>query len=225
MTTTTVTKGATSAMSARQALPGRVRYSLCVVVAAIVLILDQATKMIAVETLAEREVVAAPLPLVEWYRLTNEDAAFGIPGLFTGMFVVVTIVVVVLIVRALPRTDRLSMALAYGLVVGGALGNGADRLFREPGFPDGGVVDFINIGFWPTFNLADTAIVTGAALLVVLLLRADREAQQREKAAAERESVRPPAGSPQDGRRAGEGSGGHGPGAADVEGAAADERR
>lgn len=179
----------------RRPLPGSMRYALCAIVAGIVLVLDQATKLIATETLeANAPPVDTLLPLVEWRLLTNPDAAFGIPG-FTGMFLVVTVLVVVLIARVLPRTDRLSMAVAYGLVVGGALGNAGDRLFR--GFPDGEVVDFISIGFWPVFNLADTGIVIGAAMIIGLLLRADREARRRERAAADHESVRPQDGSPQ----------------------------
>lgn len=176
-------------------LPGSMRYALCAIVAGIVLVLDQATKLIATETLeANAPPVDSALPLVQWRLLGNADAAFGIPG-FTGMFLVVTVVVVVLIARVLPRTDRLSLAVAYGLVVGGALGNAGDRLFR--GFPEGKVVDFISIGFWPVFNLADTGIVIGAAMIIALLLRADREARRRERAAADHESVRPGDGSPQ----------------------------
>lgn len=170
------------------------RYAVCVIVAGIVLVLDQATKLLAVETLESNDPVDSWLPLVQWRLLTNPDAAFGIPG-FTGMFLIVTVVVVVLIARALPRADRLSMALAYGLVVGGALGNAGDRVFR--GFPQGEVVDFVDIGFWPTFNLADTGIVIGAVLIVVLLLRAERETRHDQQAAAQRESVRPADGSPQ----------------------------
>lgn len=190
-----MTDGTASTGEVRRPLPGNMRYALCAIVAGIVLVLDQATKLIATETLtANAPPVDSALPLVQWRLLTNPDAAFGIPG-FTGMFLVVTVVVVVLIARVLPRTDRLSMAVAYGLVVGGALGNGGDRLFR--GFPDGKVVDFISIGFWPVFNLADTGIVIGAAMIVALLLRADREARRRERAAADHESVRPGDGSPQ----------------------------
>lgn len=176
----------------RRPLPGTMRYALCVIVAGIVLVLDQATKLIATETLQATTAVDSALPLVQWRLLGNDGGAFGIPG-FTGMFLIVTVVVVVLIARVLPRTDRLSLAVAYGLVVGGALGNAGDRLFRA----DGEVVDFISIGFWPVFNLADTGIVIGAAMIVALLLRADREARRRERAAADHESVRPEDGSPQ----------------------------
>lgn len=189
-----MTDGTASAGGSRNPLPGGMRYAVCVIVAGIVLVLDQATKLLAVTTLDGP--VDSWLPLVEWRLVRNPDAALGIPG-FTGMFLIVTVVVVVLIARALPRADRLSMALAYGLVVGGALGNAGDRVFR--GFPQGKVVDFIDIGFWPTFNLADTGIVTGAVLIVVLLLRAEREMRHDQQAGAQPEGAQPESARPGDG--------------------------
>lgn len=179
----------TSALS-RRPLPGRLRYWLCIVVAGIVLVLDQATKVIAEHSLTFGQSVDSSLPLVEWQLVYNDGGAFGVPG-FTGMFVVVTLAVIVLVAKALPRADRLSMALAYGLVSGGALGNVGDRLFRAPGFPDGEVVDFIALGMWPNFNLADVAIVVGAGMIVVLLWRVGSESRELEEAASGRESVRP----------------------------------
>ena len=58
-----------------------------------------------------------------------------------------------------------------GLVAGGGLGNLVDRVVRDPGGMQGRVVDFIHFHFWPTFNLADSAIVVGAALLILVELR------------------------------------------------------
>lgn len=188
-TTATVINGMASVDGSPRPLPDNLRYALCAIVAGIVLVLDQATKLLAVTTLDGP--IDSWLPLVEWQLVRNDGAALGIPG-FTGMFLIVTVIVLVLIARALPRADRLSMAVAYGLVVGGALGNAGDRLFR----PRGAVVDFIDIGFWPTFNLADTGIVLGAGLIVVLVLRAEREARHGTQADAGRESVRPASGSP-----------------------------
>ena len=146
----------------------------CAAVAAVWVVLDQATKLLATRVFA-----AEPVDL-GWVRLVdvrNENAAFGIPG-FPGLFLLVTVVVVTLVVRTLPRTDSVSVGAVYGMVIGGALGNGIDRLFRAPGFPAGGVVDFIDLGWWPVFNIADIGITCGAALLVLLLSRAERE--QRE---------------------------------------------
>jgi signal peptidase II len=66
--------------------------------------------------------------------------------------------------------------VALALVLGGALGNVSDRLFRAPGFLHGAVVDFIKVGSWPTFNVADSAITIGAVLLVVWSLLSSRSA-------------------------------------------------
>jgi signal peptidase II len=149
--------------------------------------LDQVTKALAVATLeAQRTVVDLGIFDLRLHR--NPNGAFSIPGLFPGLFVVVTVAVVVLVVRALPRTDRLSLAVAYGLVTGGALGNVTDRILRTPGFPDGAVVDFIDFRWWPIFNVADMGIVVGALLIAGLMTVVDRE--QREAALAES----PPAG-------------------------------
>lgn len=181
----------TPAAPRRRALPGRLVYAVCAGVAAIWVLLDQATKVIAVETLQGRGVVDAGLGgLLQWELVRNTNAAFGIPG-FTGMFVLVSIVVVAVVARVLPRTDRLSLAFAYGLVTGGALGNLVDRLLRTPGFPDGGVVDFIRIGWWPKFNLADVGITVGAALILLLMFLVEREEREREAARAGTSSVRP----------------------------------
>lgn len=175
----------------RRPLPGRLAYVVAGGTAAIWYLLDQATKVLAVKTLEGRGTVDAGLGgLLEWQLVRNPNAAFGIPG-FTGMFVIVSVIVLVLVVRALPRTDRLLLAFAYGLVAGGALGNLTDRVLRAPGFPDGAVVDFIKIGWWPTFNIADAGIVTGAALIVLLLLLADREERAREHVRSSHRSVRP----------------------------------
>ncbi|CAN5138187.1 signal peptidase II [soil metagenome] len=164
-------------MSARRlrgrAAPARAVHWVWAGVAAFWVVLDQATKVLAVETLADGTVHLSWLDL----RLVrNPGGAFSLPGL-PGLFVVVTVVVLVLVVRALPRTDRLSLAAAYGLLTGGALGNGLDRVLRAPGFPSGHVVDFIDLRWWPVFNVADIGIVTGAALVAVLLSSSDRSGE------------------------------------------------
>jgi len=133
------------------------------------LALDQVTKQIAVTTFGERPV---DLGFARLVLVRNPDAAFGIPG-FPGMFLIVTVVVLVLVARTLPRVTSVAVAVAYGLVVGGALGNAIDRVVRPPGFPAGAVIDFIHLGPWfPwTFNVADSGITVGAAFLIVALWR------------------------------------------------------
>ena len=90
----------------------------------------------------------------------------GIPWLF----VTISLLVVAAIVLASRRLPTTSSAVGLGLVLGGAIGNLIDRAIRGPGF-SGEVVDFIDLQVWPIFNLADSAIVVGAAILLIAGLR------------------------------------------------------
>lgn len=148
-------------------------YSLWALVAVGWLLLDQGSKVLAVRALEGRPPI--DLGVIDLRLVRNPGGAFGIPGLFPGLFVLATVVVIVLVLRALPHTDRLPLAFAYGLVTGGALGNVVDRIVRDPGFPVGRVVDFIDLGWWPVFNLADSGIVVGAFLMVLFLGKQERE--------------------------------------------------
>jgi signal peptidase II len=138
-------------------------------VVACVVAVDQLTKALAVSVFAEHPI---DLGVVSLVLIRNPNAAFGIPG-FPGLFLLVTLVVTVLVVRSLPRSPGPWVTFAYGMVIGGALGNAIDRVFRPPGFPSGAVVDWIYPGWFPAFNIADSAITVGAALLVLLLARAE----------------------------------------------------
>jgi signal peptidase II len=135
-------------------------------VGALVVAADQITK-----SLAEADLRQGPVHLVGPLSLTltyNRGSAFS---LFTGwapLLAVVAVVLVVVLAVLASRTRRLPVAVALGLVIGGALGNLADRLFRGHG---GAVVDFVDLRFWPTFNVADAAIVIGIVVLVILLWR------------------------------------------------------
>lgn len=171
----------------RHPLPGRLVWVVAVGVAGLITVLDQATKVLAVEHLPGSPI---DLGVVTLRLVLNPNAAFGIPG-FPGMFLLVTVIVTLLIGRLLASTDRLWLAFAYGLVVGGALGNGLDRALREPGFPEGAVVDFLDLGWFPVFNVADSAISVGAVLLVVLLFLREREEAEASAGGGDEESVRP----------------------------------
>lgn len=178
---------ASAAPTPRRALPGRLVWVVALGVAGFVWVLDQATKLLAEWHLADDPVDLGALALT---LVRNPNAAFGLPG-FTGMFLIATVVVLALIARMLVTADRLSLALAYGLVAGGALGNATDRGLREPGFPDGAVVDFIDVGWFPVFNVADSAISVGAVLVIGLLLLSDRERAREDRARERHQSVRP----------------------------------
>lgn len=150
----------------------RLIYAVTGLVASIWILLDQATKQLAVVRLEGRPPV--DLGVLDLNITRNPGGAFSVPGLFPGLFILVTLVVLVLVARTLPHTDRLSLALGYGLVTGGAVGNAIDRAFRDPGFPAGEVVDFIDLRWWPIFNVADIGIVVGAALVALLIIRLER---------------------------------------------------
>lgn len=178
----------------RRAHPGGLVMVTTVGVGLILLLLDQATKVLAVHTL-EMQGRIVDVGFLSLNTIRNSGGAFGIPGI-PGMFIVVTIVVLVLVARALPKTDRLSLALAYGLVCGGALGNVTDRVFRDPGFPSGAVVDFFQIGWWPIFNIADIGIVAGALSIALLMTLMEREQRKHDDAAASDASIRPDTSTP-----------------------------
>lgn len=138
-----------------------------------VVALDQASKAWAVRRLADGpvEIVGPDVAL----RLTrNSGGAFSLFRGYTALLAVLAVVFAVVLARAVQRTDNRLVLVALALVLGGALGNLVDRLVRSPGFLRGHVVDFVDLGPWPTFNAADAAITVGAALLVVGLFREDR---------------------------------------------------
>jgi signal peptidase II len=104
----------------------------------------------------------------------NTGGAFSLFQGFTPLLALLAAGLAVLLVRALRRTDDTWVIVALALVLGGAVGNLVDRIVRSPGFFRGAVIDFVSIGGFPTFNVADAAITVGAVLLVVRVLFADR---------------------------------------------------
>lgn len=144
-----------------------------VIVAAALVVLDQATKELAEILLRPGVFVPWLGSRVGWQLVYNPGGAFGIPAP-SWLFLGVTAIVTVIVARALPRTASLTHAAAYGLLLAGAIGNVIDRLFRSGppsgrGFADGFVVDFVAWGSFPRFNLADSAITVGFVLLVIVL--------------------------------------------------------
>lgn len=146
-----------------------------------VVVLDQLTKVWVIAQLSD-----APLPIVGddvELRLTgNSGGAFGLFTNATIVLAVLAIVLSVVLARAVRRArDRWSV-VALSLVLGGALGNLLDRLFRAPGFLRGEVVDYVRVGSFPSFNVADSAITIGAILLIVIALRTPADGTPTEPA-------------------------------------------
>lgn len=140
------------------------------------LLIDQATKALAVRLLAPAGAVRHELPGPITLQLTFNDGGangFDAPWWF---FIVVTVVVTVLVAHRLPRIRSTYEASAYMMLLAGAWGNGLDRILRtgdpgDPRFFHGHVVDSLASARFPTFNIADVAITVGFLLLMVALLR------------------------------------------------------
>ena len=146
--------------------------------AAAVLVADQLVKYLVVADLAGRPPLDVIGSLVQLHYTTNSGGAFS---LLTGaplFFGIMALVIVGGIVYASRRPQPLSMLVVLGLILGGALGNLTDRLLRGEALLRGEVVDFVKVGIWPVFNLADSCIVVGGLLLAILLGRAERDQDQ-----------------------------------------------
>jgi signal peptidase II len=139
-------------------------------VAAATLLLDQATKWWALQALAD-----GPVDLVWTLRLRltfNTGAAFSLGAGWGGLIAMLAIAVVAAMVWFGRSVASIGGAVALGLVLGGAMGNLADRVFRaDDGILSGAVVDFIDLQWWPVFNVADIAVVCGGVLLLLTTLR------------------------------------------------------
>jgi signal peptidase II len=173
--------------SAGEADGAPARPTLYVVVVAVVVLLDQVTKVVAQQNLRLYD----PVPVIgDWFRLTyiyNPGAAFGIHmGEWSRIgFITLAVLAVIFLFymyRTTPASDRLRL-VAISLVTGGAIGNVIDRL-RSPR----GVIDFFDFGIgatgprWPVFNVADIGVTVGALLLAVSLWREETELKKEEDA-------------------------------------------
>jgi signal peptidase II len=142
------------------------RWALIGAVALVVLALDQLTKWWALHELDTRTI---DLPWTLRLNLTlNRGAAFGLGSRYAPVIALAAVCVVVVVLGTTRGLDARWPRVGVGLVLGGALGNLADRVFREgTGFLGGAVVDFVDLQWWPVFNVADAAVVIGGILLLL----------------------------------------------------------
>ena len=146
------------------------------VVAACALAADAISKILVVDHLPEPKHVRLLGGALYLDQARNSGAAFSVGTGFTLVLSVIAVAVVVLILRQALKLRSVGWAVSLGLILGGALGNLVDRVFRHPGFGRGHVVDWISVfgpdgERWPIFNLADSAVVCGAILAAILALR------------------------------------------------------
>ncbi|EFK99227.1 signal peptidase (SPase) II [Streptomyces sp. SPB78] len=161
------------------------------VVAVLVYAVDLVSKLLVVARL-EGHGDGSVQVIGDWLRLTairNSGAAFSMGEAYTIVFTIIAVGVIVVIARLARKLHSLPWAVALGLLLGGALGNLTDRVFRSPGVFRGAVVDFIAPKGYAVFNLADSAIVCGGILIVLLSFRGldpDGTRHRDEKAAEEK---------------------------------------
>ena len=143
------------------------RLLVVLVLAAVVIGLDQATKQWALSGLGDGQTVTLPTGFIHLHLLVNAGAAFSFATGETWVITVCATAAVLAIPWIALRARSWLLVVALGLLLGGAAGNLIDRLARAPGPGRGRVVDFIDYHGWFTGNVADIAIVVSAALLIV----------------------------------------------------------
>jgi signal peptidase II len=154
------------------------------IIAAVVVAIDQTTKAIAVSRLADGESVRALDGILHWTLQRNPGSAFGLFRHFPVAFTILAAIIAVGILAGAPRVrDRLT-AISLGLVLGGAVGNLVDRVARPPGVFRGRVIDFIDFRVWPVFNVADSAVVIGVVFLLIASWLGERRVKTRDGATA-----------------------------------------
>lgn len=134
----------------------------------LVILVDQASKYWAEATLADQAPVPVLGTLLQLRLLYNDGAALSIGSGFTWLLTIIVVGVVVVILRITRKIGSRGWAVALGLLLGGAIGNLIDRLFKEPSFGQGHVVDFIDYAGFFVGNVADIAIVAAAVMIAIL---------------------------------------------------------
>ncbi|HYN34968.1 MAG TPA: signal peptidase II [Ilumatobacteraceae bacterium] len=168
-------------------MPSLGAWRMPVAIAAAVVVVDQLSKHWAVTSLGTDRVIDLVWTL-RFNLAFNNGMAFGqARGLGPVIGVVATVVIVYLLVSLRDQTSRLS-TVGMGLLIGGAAGNLIDRLFRGDAWLNGAVVDFIDLQWFPIFNVADMAVNVGAALLILGSVLSARTHKRTEAALVDGES-------------------------------------
>lgn len=133
---------------------------------------DQLTKFLVTENLPYNRAVPLLGEVLQLHYVRNPGAAFSIGTGYTWVLSAIALVVIAVVIFFAPRIRSSAWAAVFGLVLGGAIGNVTDRLFRPPGFGVGHVIDFIQVIYFPAiFNIADIAVVVAMGLFILLSLR------------------------------------------------------
>jgi lipoprotein signal peptidase len=168
------------------------RVGLLFAIAVAVFAADVISKVIVVATLKPDQPVWLISSLLDLNLTRNSGAAFSFGTGMTVVFTAIAIGVIVFILRTSRRLCSVPWAVTLGLLLGGAAGNLTDRLLRSPGVFRGEVVVWFQLPHWPVFNVADSCIVCGGFLAVVLATRGIRLDGTRETRPGASEDAAPP---------------------------------
>ena len=141
------------------------------VIGLVVVVLDQITKIAAVALIEPGRPIELIGETVRLVLIRNPGAAFSMGTSVTALLSIVAVIVVVGLIWFSRKVHSRWWAWGLGLILGGAAGNLVDRLFRDPGVLRGHVVDFMSVGWWPVFNVADSCLVAGVIVIAVAVLR------------------------------------------------------
>jgi signal peptidase II len=160
----------TSIDEPRQQQPSRRQYRLLFALVALLgLLADFTTKVLVVHYLTPLRGYRLLGGLLTFRMTRNPGAAFSLGESYTFVFATLSLVVLVFVVwKLMPRIGHPAWAVALGLLCAGVSGNLTDRIFRQPGFLHGYVIDFMQLPYWPIFNVADTCICAAAVMIALL---------------------------------------------------------
>lgn len=163
--------------------------------------LDQLSKFLVVSNLTEGEIVPVLGSVLQWQFVRNPGAAFSLASGMTWIFTILAASVITFIIWFSRRIRSVAWAVVFGLLLGGVLGNLTDRLFREPSFGLGHVIDFISTPWLlpAIYNVADMAIVSSMVLFMILTIRGVGLDGTRETRAAKTDGADAAGSAPLDG--------------------------
>jgi signal peptidase II len=145
------------------------------ILALVVITIDQATKMLALALLTPFESQPFIGDVLRFYLVRNDSAAFSIGNGQTWIFTILSTLAALAVIWVAPRLETGSWRVIGGVFLGGIVGNLIDRITREPGFPNGQVIDFLQLPLnFPVFNVADMAIVFAMSATIIRILRGHR---------------------------------------------------
>ena len=164
-----------SSLNDSRSVPSRARVrALLYGVFALLYVVDQGTKWLAVDRLADQAEKRLVGDLLVLHLTRNAGAAFSTGTGYTQLFTLLAIAAAIAVVWLSFRVGSAWWAVAFGLLLAGICGNLTDRLVRDPGPLRGHVVDFLMLPHWPVFNVADMCINVAAALILVQAYRGVR---------------------------------------------------